>query len=205
MISIEEKLQVFTQSLLNKEREIGIKMINEAKNKKDELLAESQRKITKEKVALEDRSRRLIFRDKNKILAEGKNKAKTLELKERNRILMDFNLLIQEKTKEYFTDERYTKYLTACVKRIPEIFGEKKQLIVFINSQDLNQMKKLFENNLAGYAVEYLNLTKETNGGMIVEDTDRQIYCDFTVENLINTNHKHIGMTLNDFMENRVV
>jgi vacuolar-type H+-ATPase subunit E/Vma4 len=53
--------------------------------------------------------------------------------------------------------------------------------------------------------VEFGKLTKESIGGLIVEDSDRLIYCDFTVENLITTNYKYIGMTLNEFMENRVV
>jgi vacuolar-type H+-ATPase subunit H len=100
MISIEEKLQVFTQSLINKERKNGIEIITEAKNKKAERIAASQEKIAKEKKTLENRNGRAIFRDRNKILAEGKNKAKTLELEERNRILLDFNQLIQTKAKE---------------------------------------------------------------------------------------------------------
>lgn len=205
MISIEEKLQVFTQSLLGKERKNGLKIIMEAKNKKTELTTASQEKITKEKKALENRNGRSIFRERNKILAEGKNKAKTLELEERNRILLDFNQLIQAKAKEYLTTAVYSKYLGDCIKSIPEIFGDKKQLVVFINNQDLTQMKELFKNNLEDYTVEYRKLTKESIGGLIAEDSEGLIYCDFTVENLVNTNYKHIGMTLNEFMENRVV
>ncbi|MBU4439908.1 MAG: V-type proton ATPase subunit E [Acetobacterium sp.] len=203
MISIEEKLQVFTQSLLSKERKNGLKIMTEAKNKKAEQIAAFQERITKEKKALENRNSRSIFRDRNKILAEGKNKAKTLELEERNRILLDFNQLIQTKAKEFLTTAVYSKYLGDCIKSIPEIFGDKKQLIVFINNQDLIQLKELFKNNLADYTVEYRKLTKESIGGMIVEDSERLIYCDFTVENLITTNYKYIGMTLNAFMENR--
>lgn len=205
MISIEEKLQVFTQSLLSKERKNGLKIITEAKNKRAELIVASQEKITKEKKDLENRNGRSIFRDRNKILAEGKNKAKTLELEERNRILLDFNQLIQAKAKEYLTTAIYSKYLGDCIKSIQEIFGDKKQLVVFINNQDLIQIKELFKTNLADYTVEFGKLTKESIGGLIAEDSERLIYCDFTVENLIITNYKYIGMTLNEFMENRVV
>ena len=205
MISIEEKLQVFTQSLLNKERQNGMKIINEAKNKKAEQIAESQKKLAKEKSDLENRSGHAIFRDRNKILAEGKNKAKALELEERNRILLEFNQLIHIKAAAYLTDTVYSQYLLDCIQRIPEIFAEKKALVVYLNNQDLIQIKTLFESNLDGYTVEYRNLTKKSIGGMIIEDSDRFSYCDFTIENLINTNHKYIGMTLNAFMENRVI
>lgn len=205
MISIAEKLQVFTQSLLNKERKNGKKIIAEAKIKQEAQLAAALENINKQKKAIIERGDRTIFRDKNKILAEGKNKAKKLDLEERNRILLDFNQLIQAKAKEFVTKEIASQYLSDCIESIPEIFGEKKQLIVFGNSQDIKQIKALVESKLHGYTVAYREAIKETIGGMIVEDSDHRIYCDFTVENLINTHYKRIGMTLNEFMENRVI
>lgn len=205
MISIEEKLLVFKKSLLNKERKNGKKMIDEAKIKKEALVTDSLENIRKEKKNIENRSNRSIFRDRNKILAEGKNKAKAMELEARSRILLDFNQLIQAKAKEYLTPAGYRKYLSDCIETIPEIFGKKTQLVVFINQRDLNQIKALFETKLAAYTVEYREEIKETMGGMIVEDSDGRIYCDFTVENLIKTNYKTIGMMLNELMENKVV
>lgn len=205
MISIEEKLQVFKQSLLNKERKNGKKIIDEAKIKKEALIADSLETIKKEKKSIEDRSNRSIFRDRNKILAEGKNKAKALELEERSRILLDFNQLIQATAKEYLTTAGYRKYLSDCIETIPEIFGEKKQLVVFVNQRDSDLTKAFFETKLATYTVEYREEIKETMGGIIVEDSDGRIYCDFTVENLIKTNYKTIGMMMNKLMENKVV
>ncbi|WP_373484510.1 V-type ATP synthase subunit E [Acetobacterium sp.] len=204
MISVEEKLRVFTQYLLNKERKWGKDIIYEAKEKKQAMLVDSEEKIVKEKRTIEERSYHTIFRDKNKIIAEGKNKAKTLELEEKNRILLDFNQLIREKAREYLTEEVYTNYLRDCIVQIPQVFGNKKGIVVFVNERDFSQIKAIIENELDGFAVEYHQDCQDCIGGFIVEDAEGRLHCDFTVENLIKSNYKLIGMTLNGFMEKQV-
>ncbi|MBK5244953.1 MAG: V-ATPase E-subunit VatE [Eubacteriaceae bacterium] len=204
MISVEEKLKVFTQYLLKKERTWGKDIINEAKNNQRELLEASRLKVAKEKHAIEERSYHTIFRDKNKIIAAGKNKAKSLELEEKNRMLMDFNQIILENAKDYLTKDIYNNYLSKCADKIPEVFKEKKDLIVIANEPEIPRIKGYIDEKLSDYSVKYQVQTKDIIGGMIVEDADRRIRCDFTVDNLIKTNYKLIGMTLNGFMEKQV-
>ncbi|MDD3307239.1 MAG: V-type ATP synthase subunit E [Acetobacterium sp.] len=204
MISVEEKLQVFTQYLLSKERKWGKDIIYEAKEKKKALLADSKERIQKEKRSIEERSYQTIFRDKNKIIAEGKNKAKTLELEEKNRILGDFNQLIREKAREYLTETVYTNYLRDCIVQIPQVFGSKKELVVYVNERDFDQIKAIIEEELDEYTIEYHQDCQDCIGGFIAEDAEGRLHCDFTVENLIKSNYKLIGMTLNGFMEKQV-
>lgn len=204
MISVEEKLRVFTQYLLNKERKWGKEIIYEAKEKKKALLVDSEEKIRKEKRSIEERSYHTIFRDKNKIIAEGKNMAKTLELEERNRILLDFNQLIRKQAGEYLTEAVYTSYLRECIRQIPQVFGSKRGLVVLVNERDYDKVKAIIEEELDGYAVEYHQDCQECIGGFIAEDAEGRIHSDFTVENLIKSNYKLIGMTLNGFMEKQV-
>lgn len=201
MISVEEKLRVFSQYLLNKERSWGKGIITDVKNKQKELLKSSRQKIEKEKTAIEERNKHTIFRDRNKIIAEGKNKAKTMELEEKNRILTDFNQLIFTQAKAFLTKQVYSDYLRSCVSRIPDLFEEKKELIIFVNEWDLPEVTGLVNELLKGYSIEYRNNTTDIIGGIIAEDAEKRIYCDFSVKNLINTNYKFIGMTLNEFME----
>ncbi|MEO1815463.1 MAG: V-type ATP synthase subunit E [Acetobacterium sp.] len=204
MISVEEKLRVFTQYLLSKERKWGKDIIYEAKDKKKALLVDSEEKIKKEKRAIEERSYHTIFRDKNKIIAEGKNKAKTLELEEKNRILLDFNQMIREKARDYLTADVYNNYLRDCAAQIPQVFGDKKDIVVFVNERDFEEIKALMEEQLASFTIEYRQECIDCIGGFIAEDAEGRLHCDFTVENLIKTNYKLIGMTLNGFMEKQV-
>lgn len=205
MISVEEKLRVFTQYILSKERKWGKEIIYDAKEKRDVLLKDSQEKINKEKKSIEERSYHTIFRDKNKIIAEGKNKAKTLELEEKKRILLDFNRIIREKARDYLTAEVYDHYLRDCITQIPQVFESKKELVVFVNEADFGKIKDLIEEQLDGYAVTYQKGCQDSIGGFIVEDIKASLHCDFTVESLIKSNYKLIGMTLNGFMEKQVI
>lgn len=204
MISVEEKLRVFSQHLLNKEQTWGNDTMNEVNKKQKELLENSAQKIKKEKRAIEERSYHTIFRDKNKVIAEGKNKAKSLGLEEKNRILIDFNQTVLAHAEKFLTKDVYENYLNECVEGIPQLFGDKKELIVFVNNKDLDQVKVVFNKKLEDYSVEYREELKNCIGGMTVEDSESRIYCDFTVENLLKTNYKLIGMTLNEFMEKQV-
>ena len=204
MISIEEKLRVFTQYLLSKERKWGKDIINEAKDKKKAMLVDSGEKIKKEKHAIEERSYHTIFRDKNKIIAEGKNKAKTLELEEKNRILLDFNQLIRKQARDYMTAEVYSHYLRDCVAQIPQVFEGKKNIVIFVSEGDFDQLKTIMDNELTGFVIEYRQECLDCIGGFVAEDAEGRLHCDFTVENLIKSNYKLIGMTLIGFMEKQV-
>jgi vacuolar-type H+-ATPase subunit E/Vma4 len=204
MISVEEKLRVFTQYILSKERKWGKDIIYDAKEKRDLLLEDSRQKVKKEKKSIEERSYHTIFRDKNKIIAEGKNKAKTLELEEKKRILQDFNRIIREKASEYLTAEVYDQYLRDCVNQIPQVFNDKKELIIFVSEGDLEKIKAIIDEQLDGFAIEYCQECQDCIGGFIVEDVNGNLHCDFTVESLIRSNYKLIGMTLNGFMEKQV-
>lgn len=204
MISVEEKLRVFTQYLLSKERKWGKDIIYDAKDKKKALLVDSEEKIKKEKRAIEERSYHTIFRDKNKIIAEGKNKAKTLELEEKNRILMDFNQLIREKASDYLSHEVYNDYLQDCVAQIHQVFAGKNNIVVFVREGDFKQLKTIIDQQLTDFNVEYRQECTDCIGGFIAEDAEGRLHCDFTVENLIKSNYKLIGMTLNGFMEKQV-
>lgn len=92
-----------------------------------------------------------------------------------------------------------------CIAQIPQVFESKKELVVFVNERDYEQIKNLIDEQLDGYAVNYHKNCQECIGGFIVEDEEVSLHCDFTVESLIKSNYKLIGMTLNGFMEKQVI
>ncbi|MEF9918008.1 MAG: V-type ATP synthase subunit E family protein [Eubacterium sp.] len=204
MISVEEKLGVFTQYLLKKQREWGKQTINAAKDKRLVMVDESTQKLSEEKRNIEERSYHVIFRDKNKIIAQGKNIAKTQFLEERSKILVDFNQTILEEAKNYIGTETYQNYLIRCIHKIPEIFGERKDLVIFAKEDDKTLIQKNGATLLKNYTIRIDTLPEGTIGGIVVRDKENRINCDFTVENLIRDHYKLIGMRLNEVMEKQV-
>ncbi|WKY46717.1 V-type ATP synthase subunit E family protein [Eubacteriaceae bacterium ES3] len=202
MISVEEKLRVFTQYLIKKERTWGKDIIQEARNKQKELLEQSEAFLKKEKHAIEERSYRVIYRDKNKIIAQGKNKAKNLELAEKNIILKDFNELILKKANQLIKGDAYKQYLESCLKEVPEVFKNTDKLRISCNQKDHELIKEIAQDKLPAYEIEYQMEDHECCiGGLMVEDGEGRIQINFSIENLIQGNYKTIGMTLNGFMK----
>lgn len=202
MISVEEKLRVFTQYLIKKERTWGKDIIQDARNKQKELFEQSEAYLKKEKHAIEERSYRVIYRDKNKIIAQGKNKAKNMELAEKNDILKDFNELILTKAKDLLKGDVYKAYLENCLKQVPEVFKNTSKLIISCNSQDHDMVLEIAALELPAYQIDYrLRESECCIGGLMVEDGDGRIQINFSIENLIQGNYKTIGMTLNGFMK----
>lgn len=204
MISVEEKLGVFTQYLLRKQREWGKQTINAAKDERLEMIAASEEKVKEEKRGIEERSYHVIFRDKNKIIAQGKNTAKAELLEEKSRILEDFNKTVLEEAKSYIETDIYKNYLIKCLERVPSILREHREIVIFVNNNDRDFVKESAQNVLTGYTVQFDALPADTIGGIVVRDKENRINCNFTVENLVRENYKMIGMRLNEVMEKQV-
>lgn len=204
MISVEEKLGVFTQYLLSKQREWGKQTINASKDKRLEMIAASEEKAKEEKRGIEERSYHVIFRDKNKIIAQGKNTAKAELLEEKSRILGDFNKTVLDEAKSYIKTDIYKNYLLKCLERIPGILREHKDIIIFVNDCDRDFVVQGTQNVLSDYTVQFDALPADTIGGIVVRDNGNRINCNFTVENLVRENYKMIGMRLNEVMEKQV-
>lgn len=205
MISVEEKLSVFTQYLLKKQRETGKAIIDAAKEKKAAMLAQAEQELQTNKHNLEERNYHVIYRDKNKIIAQGKNIAKNQMLEQRSVILEDFKRTIWEEARNFMGTPTYTTYLENCLKKVPQIFGERKTLIVYAKETDLKLVQSLVNRHLSGYAVTYEEADLGVIGGIIVRDTEHRINCDFTMANLVRDNSKQIGMRLNEMMDKQVV
>ncbi|MDO4288377.1 MAG: V-type ATP synthase subunit E [Eubacterium sp.] len=204
MISVEEKLGVFRQYLLGKQREWGKKTINAAKDTSRELVESSEEKIAEEKRSVEERSYHVIYRDKNKIIAQGKNKAKADLLEERSRILEDFKETILKEAESYVGTDIYHGYLDSCLAKVPAILGDKKEIILYTREGDRDYVQKKSAELLSDYSCDFEALPAEHIGGLMVRDKDHRINCDFSVENLIADNYKLIGMRLNEVMEKQV-
>ena len=200
MISVEQKLSVFTQYLLKKQKDSGKEIIDSAKEKRDQMVKTSEEKIKKEKHNIEERNYQVIFRDKNKIIAQGKNVAKNAFLEQHNTLFEDFKQTIWKVADTYVGTDDYNHYLEKCVKKIPDTFDSCKDIIIFSTSKDQKVVQNLILQYLSDYNVTYKEIDDELVGGIIIRDAENRINCDFSIANLIRDNSKFIGMKLNEIM-----
>ena len=80
MISIEEKLSVFEQYLIKKQQDTQKDTLEVSRKSREAQLLTAKNRLEDEKRSIEEHSYHVIFRDKNKIIADGKNRAKDITL-----------------------------------------------------------------------------------------------------------------------------
>lgn len=205
MISVEQKLSVFTQYLLKKQRETGKEIIDAAKEKKAAAIEAAEERLKNEKRNIEERNYHVIFRDKNKIIAQGKNVSKNNLLEQRSIILEDFKQTILNEARDYIGTPIYNAYLEKCLKKVPGIFGNRKELILFCIPEDRKIVQVLATQCLPDYNLSFEDTPKSVIGGIIVRDVDNRINCDFSMANLVRDNNKYVGMKLSEIMDKQVM
>lgn len=196
MISVEQKLGVFTQYLLGKQRDYGKKTIDNARLERRKLLSDSEEHIKAEKHSIEERGYQLIYRDRNKIIAQGKNAAKASYLEVRSQMFDDFIETVIQKSKAFIGTETYKNYLSNCLTKIPAVLGDHKSIILYVADFDKGYLLSEVSKKLPDYTIEYRPLDKKYEGGIIVRDQEERINGDFTIDNLILENYKQIGIRL---------
>lgn len=202
MISVEDKVSVFSQYLLKNQRSKGKKIISDAKRNSDDQMKQAEIQLKQDKKRIQNHNENVIFRDKNKIIAEGKNGAKNELLKAQSDILADFKKTILSISKDYLGTPVYQNYLMKCINQIPMIFEDTTERLIFYTlPDDRDYIKKVTDEFLKKYNVSFENLDSIYQGGFIVKDAQDRMHSNFTISELIKENSKLIGHVLSTAMQ----
>lgn len=202
MISVEEKLDVFTQYLLEEKQKEADALIAKAAQQQNEKKTAAEKSLQNEKRALEEHNYQVIARDANRYVAQGKSIAKELRLNQIKIIREDFEIVLHNRAVDFVENNvLYAKYLKKCVDEIPNYLNDQKTLIIFVRDQDRDILSSLLSD---GYHLTIRALPPEAIGGIIVRDADNRINCDFSVSGLIKDNAKFVNLLLDQFMKQQV-
>ncbi len=196
MISIEEKLSVFEQYLIKKQQDAQKDTIELSEKNRKAQLSTAENRLEVEKRSIEEHSYHVIFRDKNKIIADGKNRAKDMTLTTKKEIVNDFNKTLLIRAKDFVGSQIYENYLIRMINEIPMIYENKKKLIVYTLPSDRNFVKQTFQRFLPDFQCDFRDMNVNKQCGMIVTDEEEMFFCDMTIGKLIEENQKKIGLML---------
>ena len=197
MISIEEKLSVFEQYLIKKQQDTQKDTLEVSRKNREAQLLTAKNRLEDEKRSIEEHSYHVIFRDKNKIIADGKNRAKDLTLSTKKAIINDFNKTLLKRSKNFVGSQIYENYLIRVINEIPMAFNEStKKLIAYSLPSDRDFVKQTFQRFLPDYQCEYRDLNANKQCGIIVTDEEETFFCDMSIEKLVEDNQKKIGLML---------
>ncbi|NLN98605.1 MAG: hypothetical protein GX127_09565 [Eubacteriaceae bacterium] len=203
MIEINEKLKVFT-SYLQQEQQTSRKMVLENAQKKCEALESAAlQKIEIEKKNINLRAKKVLERDRSRMIGEGRQEANDSFLCLYKDLTDDFIDMLLRNCRNLIDEPSYQTYLKGCVQKLPEIFNNEKGLSLYINEEDAEVIKAELKNLPGNVKVTIHPLSEKERGGFVAEDSNRRIHYDCTLRNLVRVNEKLIGQHLQDLLENR--
>jgi vacuolar-type H+-ATPase subunit E/Vma4 len=201
MISVEEKVSVFTRYVLNRERNYGKDIVNVAKDERNEMIEENDRLIEEKISSINERTDKKIFQEENRIIAKAKTDAKRTYLKAKNELLDDFLEAIMEKSENILDNEEYLKYLERCFKQIEYNFVNVKEINIFCTKEDAAHCNEFGEKYLSNYNWKVLTSEQGMVGGILVKDSNNRFSLDLSIRNQLKKSMNEIGLILNEIVE----
>lgn len=202
MDQIQKKIELFEDHLINSAKKQHDELISSARKKQDDRIKTAENTLQEEKRALEERNYQIIFRDKNRIIAGGHNQAKNDRLALYHQIQSDFNQTLLDMSKKLPDSEVYKHYFEKSVAAVPQLFGDKKELVFAVTERDRLFLVMLVEKYLSDYSVDIDVSENEDilSGGFTVHDKEQLFFCNNTIAHLLQEEKKRIGTFLNEKM-----
>lgn len=202
MITVEEKLEVFTKLVYNKVRnECEIELADMHNKSKQEFEAKREELRKKAKVLIK-KSINKGKKEKNDIITRAKQQSQKNILNYQKNL---FTQLLEEITieaKKIVKTDIYDKYIESSIRKIVISFKEEEMTFYIIKDEVgkfetfLKEYEVKYNLKLRNYKIDYTN--DDIIGGFIVENKDKTIRIDLTILTLIEDSKAYIGRILYD-------
>lgn len=194
MITIEEKLELFTKIVFEKiEKENGAK-VQEFEQKYGNLAEEKKKQFEKEAERILRNSEREIEREKTRLISRAKVEEKRLLRNTEKAIFDELMRALLEFGKEYRKTKEYLdKTLAELKETITHV--ESSEIVIHACSEDLDIFKEMVGTLLDGKNVQWVQ-DNEMIGGFILREPSLGIRYDMSIAGKILAKRETIGNML---------
>lgn len=206
MITIEEKLNVFTKLILED-------IQKEYEEKHQAISKENNAKIERYKISLEERKTYIVDElirkgknEKSKLISQANldKKRRILNKKQEfiNKILYD----LQNKAVKFTDSSEYEVFLAKILSESLSNFKEERTLRIIVSQKDLEKYRYLIlsEANKAGFEekdVLLMAADEEVTGGVVIYNQDMTLKVDALIDTIIEEFKPKIGQKLYDVLK----
>lgn len=198
MITVEDKIKIFSKYVLEKELQLSKKEIKELEEKNEERLQECTFEIEKKRDSIVSKSNSKIEIESNKILSKSNTEARNKILKTRNNLLDSLMSELESKIKGLTNSDDYYKYFEKLMNTYKEYFV-KEGIIVHLFDSDKNIYIKEFIK--CNENIKFNTLSQDYLGGFIIELDKMNIRLDLTLKSKLDNYKKDIGIRLYEELE----
>ncbi len=190
MVTIEQKLTLFSKLLNQDIKEEMDKKFNALEGEYQRRIAENKFLVDKEAAEIIEQARRRAELKKVELISKGKlaNKKEMTLVKEE--LIARFMTALENKIKDFTKTEEYKLYLSKKFQELKSLKGSKNHLEVYLTPSDYEMHQNFIKEGLVKIGLKEDKLSfnlfdQDMLGGFIIEDPVLRIRIDESIRTLI--------------------
>lgn len=175
MVTIEQKLTLFSKLLNQDIKEEVDKKFSELEKEYEKRIAENKFAIDKEASEIVEQARRRAEIKKVELLSKGKLASKKDMMMMKEQLITRFMSALEEKIKIFTATNDYRVYLNQIIQELKSLKSWENDLVVYLTKSDYEHNKEFIKEALTGIGLKADKLSFEVAeedilGGLVIKD-----------------------------------
>lgn len=175
MVTIEQKLTLFSKLLNQDIKEEVDKKFSELEKEYEKRIAENKFAIDKEASEIVEQARRRAEIKKVELLSKGKLASKKDMMMMKEQLITRFMTALEEKIKVFTATNDYRVYLNQIIQELKSLKSWENDLVVYLTKSDYEHNKEFIKEALTGIGLKADKLSFEVSeedilGGLVIKD-----------------------------------
>lgn len=191
MVTIEQKLTLFSKLLNQDIKEETNKQFSELEKEYEKRIAEDKFEVDKEATEIIEQARRRAELKRVELISKGKLSSKKQMMLIKEELIARFMDTLEEKVRGFVGTEEYRAYLEKLIGELVNLSKQNNHLDVYLTEIDYKQnqnfISKAFENiGIDTSLLEFKVTSEDILGGMIINDPVLSTRIDESIRAVIN-------------------
>lgn len=197
MVTIEQKLTLFSKLLSQELKEEVSQKTMELEKEYEGKIAESKYKIDKQAADIIDNARKRAEAKKIELISKGKMSSKKETMLTTEKVVVRFTEALIERARAFVDKPVYETYLKHTVAQLEELKDYANPLVIYMQEKDIARHKDFIEKELIkiGVKKEQLEFEKAESdiiGGLIIADPTLNMKIDMSMQSIIEESKDRI-------------
>ena len=197
MVTIEQKLTLFSKLLSQELKEEVSQKTMELEKEYEGKIAESKYKIDKQAADIIDNARKRAEAKKIELISKGKMSSKKETMLTTEKVVVRFTEALIERARAFVDKPVYETYLKHTVAQLEELKDYANPLVIYMQEKDIARHKSFIEKELIkiGVTKEQLEFEKAESdiiGGLIIADPTLNMKIDMSMQSIIEESKDRI-------------
>ena len=197
MVTIEQKLTLFSKLLHQEIKEETDKKLCELEKEYEARILKNKEKVDKQAAAIMENTLKRAEAKKIELVSKSKISAKRECMLAKEKYIDIFITNLKDKVKDFVQTDAYTLYLEGYLEQFQSLKGHEQHLVVYMTAYDYNHHKTYITEKLVRLGLNAEKLSFETTsdgilGGIIIADPEFNRRIDGSIAELIEDSKNYI-------------